>query len=65
MTDGNAELILKNGRIWRGAGLGVAEALAAADGVILATGGDDDVDGLAGPDTETIDLRGRLAIPGF
>ena len=65
MTEGKADLILKNGRIWRGAGLGVAEALAAGDGVIVATGGNDDIDGLAGPATETIDLRGRLAIPGF
>ena len=65
MTEGKADLILKNGRIWRGAGLGVAEALAVGDGVIVATGGNDDIDGLAGPATETIDLRGRLAIPGF
>ena len=65
MTEAKAELILKNGRIWRGAGLGVTEALAAADGVIMATGADDEVGALAGPDTVTIDLRGRLAIPGF
>ncbi len=40
-------------------------ALAAHNGLILATGSDEDILALAGPDTEHIDLSGRTAIPGI
>ena len=42
-----------------------AQAVAIVGGKILAVGRDDDVLSLAGPDTEKIDLDGRLVVPGF
>src|SRR5207248_2623860 len=42
-----------------------AQALAARGDRIIAVGGDADIQKLAGPGTKVIDLRGRLAIPGF
>ena len=65
MTDAKADLILNNGRIWCGAEVGFHEALAISNGRITVAGRTTDIGGLAGPATETIDLRGRLAVPGF
>ena len=42
-----------------------AQAVALGNGKILALGRDADVLNLAGPDTEKIDLDGRLVVPGF
>jgi predicted amidohydrolase YtcJ len=42
-----------------------AQAVAVGNGKILALGSDGDVLNLAGPDTEKIDLDGRLVVPGF
>ena len=42
-----------------------AQAGAIGNGKILAVGRDEDVLNLAGPDTEKIDLDGRLVVPGF
>ncbi|MGB5619631.1 MAG: amidohydrolase [Desulfobacterales bacterium] len=42
-----------------------ATAVAVGDGKILALGRDSDVLNLAGPDTEKIDLDGRLVVPGL
>jgi len=42
-----------------------AQAVAVGNGKILAVGRDEDMLSLAGPDTEKIDLAGRLAVPGF
>ncbi|MBW2706466.1 MAG: amidohydrolase, partial [Deltaproteobacteria bacterium] len=42
-----------------------AQAVAVGNGMILALGRDGDVLNLAGPDTEKIDLDGRLVVPGF
>jgi len=42
-----------------------AQAVAVGSGKILALGRDEDVLNLAGPDTEKIDLNGRLVVPGF
>lgn len=41
------------------------QAVAVANGRILALGRDKDMLNLAGPDTEKIDLDGRLVVPGF
>ena len=41
------------------------QALAARGGIIVALGTDADIERYVGPDTETIDLAGRLAVPGF
>ena len=43
----------------------VAQALAIRNGRILAIGGDEIVNQLSGPDTETRDLGGACVIPGF
>ncbi|WP_324764774.1 amidohydrolase (plasmid) [Sinorhizobium meliloti] len=60
-----ADLILINGRIWRGREEGISEALAVWQGKVLATGSDADISGLKGPHTEVIDLEGRFATPGL
>jgi predicted amidohydrolase YtcJ len=70
-----ADLVLLHGRLWTGApyaGPGEkpaptrwAEALAAANGRILALGNNDEIEAFVGPNTRVIDLRGRFAMPGF
>ena len=61
-----ADLILKNGRVWTGdADNPWAEAVAIRGQRILAVGNNQPVADLAGPLAKVIDLRGRLAIPGF
>ncbi len=60
-----ADLILVNGRIWRGRAEGISEALAVWQGKVLATGSSADILGLKGPSTEVIDLEGRFASPGL
>jgi len=42
-----------------------ARALAVRDGRIIAIGADHQLDDLVGPDTEVVDLGGRLLLPGF
>ncbi len=61
----HADLILHNGRIWRGREEGISEALAIWQGKVLATGSDADMLSLKGPRTEVIDLEGRFASPGL
>ena len=61
-----ADLVLINGgiytvddeRSW-------AEAAAIRDGVIVAVGSQADIEPLLGPATRTIDLSGKMALPGF
>ena len=63
---GRADLILANGRIytvdpekpW-------AEAVAVAGGRIVAVGSDAEIAGFSGSGTTTVDLQGRMAMPGF
>lgn len=62
---GQADLLLINGKIWRGKGLGFSEALAVADGKVLAVGSMTELETLKGPRTDIIDLKGRLATPGL
>lgn len=60
------ELILYNARIYtQDAALPWAQAVAMGEGRILAVGEDAEVLALAGPQTERIDLGGRLVLPGF
>jgi predicted amidohydrolase YtcJ len=60
------DVILFNGKIRSFASDGSTfEALACAGGRIVASGRSDDVRRLAGPDTQSIDLNGRTAIPGL
>jgi len=59
-----ADLLLVNGRILTMAGRD-GQALAAADGKVIAVGEEAEVAGLRGPRTRVVDLEGRLALPGF
>jgi predicted amidohydrolase YtcJ len=70
-----ADLVLLHGRLWTGepyAGSGEkpgetrwAEALAAANGRILAVGADDEIGPYIGANTRVVDLHSRFAMPGF
>lgn len=60
-----ATLALRNGRVWCGYGLPIAQAVAIHGNRILATGSDDEIAALTGPDTKIVDLGGRLATPGL
>ncbi|MCA9738332.1 MAG: amidohydrolase [Gemmatimonadota bacterium] len=61
-----ADLILTNGRVVTADdAVPDGEALAIRDGRILAVGTAEEMAVHRGPETETLDLEGRLAIPGF
>jgi predicted amidohydrolase YtcJ len=61
-----ADLVFVNGEVYTvDAARSWANAVAVKDGAIVAVGTDDDVRELIGADTETIDLAGRLLLPGF
>ena len=60
------DLILVNGKIWTAADRPAeAQAVACADGKILAVGSSAEIRRLAGPATRVIDLGGKLVVPGF
>jgi predicted amidohydrolase YtcJ len=67
ITMSAADLILRSGVLFEPdiGGGPAATALAVRGGRIAAIGADDEVGELRGPDTEVIDLRGRLLLPGF
>jgi predicted amidohydrolase YtcJ len=58
------DLIL-TGRVFCGLAEGFVEAIAIADGRVLAVGSSEEIATLAGPDTRIIDLAGRVATPGL
>lgn len=60
-----ADLVLRGGKVWCGAGLGTCEAVALWGGRVLATGSDTEIGALVGPGTRVIDLGGRFATPGL
>jgi len=61
-----ADLVLVNGGIYTvDAGRGWAEAAAIRDGLVVAVGGNSEIEPMIGPATRTIDLAGRMALPGF
>ena len=61
-----ANLILVNGRIWTGdQSKPFADAVAVEGNRIVAVGTTADIVANAPRDTQRIDLRGRLAVPGF
>lgn len=43
----------------------IAEAMAVRNQVIMALGSDDEILGMAGPDTRVVDLGGKTVLPGF
>ncbi len=62
----SATLVLRGGRVVTlDEAVPDGTALAAQGDRILLVGTDEDMEGLIGPDTEVIDLQGRLVIPGF
>lgn len=61
-----ADLVLRNGKIVTvDEKIGEVQALAVRGGRIVAVGSNDDIGRHIGPATKVIDLKGRLAIPGF
>jgi predicted amidohydrolase YtcJ len=61
-----ATMILVNGKVWTvNPSQPVAQAVALDGDTILAVGSDDEIRRLAGADTQVIDLKGRLLLPGF
>ena len=61
-----AHLVLRGGKVATvDPALGTAQAIAVTGYTITAVGSDDEIAAYIGPDTEVIDLAGRLAIPGF
>lgn len=62
--NGAADVVLVNGEIWTGGG-GTASALAVKDGRIIAVGATPEVEQRIGPQTERIELAGRLVVPGL
>ena len=65
-THPSADMILTNGHFWTGVPSAPwAEAVAIRRERIIAVGSNADVNKLASPATRTVDLAGRLALPGF
>ena len=70
-----ADLILLGGKIWTGepvattgetpAPARIVQAVAIANGRILAVGSDEEIRTYKGPNTEVVDLKGRLVVPGL
>jgi len=61
-----ADLVLMHGRIvTMDAAYPEATALAARNGKLVAVGTEREIDSFIGPDTEVIDLGGKLAVPGL
>ncbi|MBT5432574.1 MAG: amidohydrolase [Rhodospirillaceae bacterium] len=63
--EGKADTVLSGGHVWCGLEAGSVEALAIRGGKVLAAGSWSQIESLVGPATRWIDLRGRLAMPGF
>ena len=60
------DLILHSGAVYTvDPGQPRAEAVAVRDGAIVAVGTDDEIRDLVAPSTETINLAGRMLLPGF
>lgn len=61
-----ADLAIKNGQIWTvDEQLPKAEALAIGGNEILFVGSDDHIEDWIGPNTQVLDMEGRLVLPGF
>ncbi len=60
-----ADLVLLDGDVLTQGASGVADAIALADGLVVAVGSSDDVGRFIGPYTRVVDLAGRTALPGL
>lgn len=62
----DADLVLLNGKVWTvNDAQPLAEAVACRGGRILAVGATADVRALIGANTRVVNLKGKLAVPGF
>jgi predicted amidohydrolase YtcJ len=66
------DLVLLHGKIWTGEPVGAkntaakfTQAVAIANGHILAVGSNAEIQSFAGRNTKVVDLKGRLALPGL
>ncbi len=65
-TRQQARTVFVNGVVYTADGAGsLAEAVAVADGRILRVGARDEIMALAGEETEIVDMRGGMLLPGF
>lgn len=61
-----ADLVLLGGYVYTvDPGQNVTQAVAVKDGLILATGSDEEVSAYVGPETEIMELDGRMMLPGL
>ncbi len=61
-----AHMVLRGGPVWTGIpGAPLEEAVALRDGRIVAVGSSEEVARLLGPETEVVELAGRMVVPGF
>ncbi|MCI0516625.1 MAG: hypothetical protein L0Y45_02210 [Woeseiaceae bacterium] len=65
-TGVRADMIVTGGRVWIIDPAGPrASALAVRGDRLLAVGTDEEIESLAGPDTERVNAAGRTVVPGF
>ena len=63
---GDADLVLTNGKVvTMDPNVPEGEAIAVKGHTVLAVGSAEEIAGYVGPQTQTIDLEGKLAVPGF
>ncbi|MGD2129277.1 MAG: amidohydrolase [Lysobacterales bacterium] len=61
-----ADLVLVNGYVYTvDSRHSVAQAVAVRDGLVQAVGNNEQIEALEGPDTEVVDLQGRMLLPGL
>src|SRR5690242_11934704 len=66
MSKLEADLILRGGAVYTvDAARSWAQAVAVRDGSIAAVGTDEQIAALTGPGTRTVELAGRMVLPGF
>jgi predicted amidohydrolase YtcJ len=65
-TEGKADVVLQNGKIYTADPTrSIVQAIAFTGNTIVAVGKDEDMAPLIGATTQTVDLRGRLVLPGM
>jgi predicted amidohydrolase YtcJ len=65
-SEGKADVVLRNGKIYTADSTrSIAQAIAFTGNTILAVGNDEDMVPLIGAKTQTVDLQGKLVLPGM